>query len=536
LHHHHRQRAPRGGDQPQARQRGKNRRSRPPPRRALRDRARFHPVQRLQAVRRAQRPGARRKGHYRQRLPLLRTAHRTPQARPPRIPAAGAPARQPHPATGRALHDLGGRQHRDHRVLRQRQLRRRPRCRRLLRLRHLGQGLELRSGDLGRGRLQRQGPGAGGRRGLLLPARHRRPHPLYRPGAGGSLRGHRQPAAHLLHPRRRRPGTHAMTAPVRTLRHALILLALLWAGAANALLMMSEAKEQEIGKTLYDQITAEMPIYPDQKVTDYVNTLGQKLVAHSDKPEGKFTFTVIDNGDINAFATPGGYIYIHRGLLAYLRSEAQLAAVLAHEIAHVTARHSARQQRAQTGSNVAAGLLAILSRSGEVGEATALWGAATVRGYGREMELEADGLGAQTMARAGYDRNAIIEVLGMLKDHERFEKQRAREAGREPQTYHGLFATHPRNDRRLAEIVASGATQSGGERGEIPFRIATDGLVWGRNTQSTPERENRYIDRDRAFRIDHPPGWTLSRTASGLTATAPGSGDGFTLEILPRTV
>lgn len=327
-----------------------------------------------------------------------------------------------------------------------------------------------------------------------------------------------------------------MTAPVRTLRHALILLALLWAGAANALLMMSEAKEQEIGKTLYDQITAEMPIYPDQKVTDYVNTLGQKLVAHSDKPEGKFTFTVIDNGDINAFATPGGYIYIHRGLLAYLRSEAQLAAVLAHEIAHVTARHSARQQRAQTGSNVAAGLLAILSRSGEVGEATALWGAATVRGYGREMELEADGLGAQTMARAGYDRNAIIEVLGMLKDHERFEKQRAREAGREPQTYHGLFATHPRNDRRLAEIVASGATQSGGERGEIPFRIATDGLVWGRNTQSTPERENRYIDRDRAFRIDHPPGWTLSRTASGLTATAHGSGDGFTLEILPRTV
>src|SRR5690606_41620585 len=83
------------------------------------------------------------------------------------------------------------------------------------------------------------------------------------------------------------------------------------------------------------------------------------------------------------------------------------------------------------------------------------------------MELEADGLGAQTMARAGYDRNAIIEVLGMLKDHERFEKQRAREAGREPQTYHGLFATHPRNDLRQAAILACGATPICGYRGEI---------------------------------------------------------------------
>src|SRR5690606_19871498 len=101
------------------------------------------------------------------------------------------------------------------------------------------------------------------------------------------------------------------------------------------------------------------------------------------------------------------------------------------EIAHVTARHASRQQRAQTTSNVAAGLLAILSRSGEVGEATALWGAATVRGYGRDMELEADGIGAQTMAKAGYDSSAIIEVLSLLKDHERFEKQRARDAGRE---------------------------------------------------------------------------------------------------------
>ncbi len=317
----------------------------------------------------------------------------------------------------------------------------------------------------------------------------------------------------------------------------LLWLGLLLAGAdCHALLMMSEAKEREIGKEIHAKITAEMPLYQDAKVVAYVTGVGQRLAAHSDSPAASFTFTVIDNPDINAFATPGGYIYIHRGLLTYLRSEAQLAAVLAHEIAHVTARHAARQQRAQTGSNVAAGLLAILSRSGEVGEATALWGAATVRGYGRDMELEADGIGARTMARAGYAPDAIVEVLSLLKDHERLEKQRARDAGREPRTYHGLFATHPRNDQRLAEAIASGGTGGGGEKGEVPFRIATDKLVWGQNFQASPERENRYVDSSLAFRFDHPPGWTLNPSGKLVTATAPDSTDGFTLEVKPRTV
>lgn len=303
----------------------------------------------------------------------------------------------------------------------------------------------------------------------------------------------------------------------------------------HAQLTMSQARERQIGKDIHERILAEMPIYQDAKVVDYVNAVGQRLVASSDRPDGEFTFTVIDSQDINAFATPGGYIYIHRGLLGYLRDEAQLAAVLAHEIAHVTARHAARQQRAQTSSNIAAGVLAILSRSGEVGEATALWGAATVRGYGRDMELEADGIGARAMVRAGYDRDAIIEVLSLLKDHERFEKQRARDAGREARTYHGLFATHPRNDRRLAEIIASGGEQKGGERGEIAFRVAMDQLIWGQNHQPPPQRENRFIDDDLAYRFDHPEGWTFAHAGSLVVGTAPAGEEGLTLEILPRT-
>src|SRR5690606_845564 len=146
-----------------------------------------------------------------------------------------------------------------------------------------------------------------------------------------------------------------MTSTVRRLvigSRQLLLVSLLFAStASHALLMLSAAKEQEIGQEIHARILTEMALYEDPKVVDYVRQVGNKLVAHSDSPQTTFTFTVIDDPEINAFATPGGYIYIHRGLLGYLRSEAQLAAVLAHEIAHVTARHASRQQRAQTTSN-----------------------------------------------------------------------------------------------------------------------------------------------------------------------------------------
>lgn len=326
-------------------------------------------------------------------------------------------------------------------------------------------------------------------------------------------------------------------APRMTRTLAGMLLAVLLASAlpVQAQLGLSQGKEEKIGEEIYRQILAEMPIYQDPGVVDYVNAVGRRLVASSDRPDGNFTFTVIDNPDINAFATPGGYIYIHRGLLGYLRSEAQLAAVLAHEIAHVTARHAARQKRAQTGTNIAAGVLAILSRSGEVGEATALWGAATVRGYGRDMELEADAIGATTMARAGYDRSAIIEVLSLLKDHERFEKQRARDAGREARTYHGLFATHPRNDQRLAEVIASAGNERGGERGETSYRMAMHNLVWGHNSLPATEPDNRFSDDDLGFRFDHPQGWAFAREGNRVRGTTPGGDEGLTLEIVPRT-
>ena len=177
---------------------------------------------------------------------------------------------------------------------------------------------------------------------------------------------------------------------------------------------MSEKKEAEIGKKMYDDILAKMRTYDNPKVVEYVRRIGESLAANSDRPDIDYTFTVLDSPDINAFATPGGYIYVNRGLLAYLDSEAELAGVLAHEIAHVTERHASRQDWMGKGSSVASAVVGILAAistgSGAVGgvtqDAANMAGTAMVRGYGRDMELEADSEGARFMHKTGYDPQA----------------------------------------------------------------------------------------------------------------------------------
>jgi predicted Zn-dependent protease len=255
------------------------------------------------------------------------------------------------------------------------------------------------------------------------------------------------------------------------------------------LVFMSEDKEINIGKELHQKIMESMPIYQDPQLQAYVNRIGQTLAKNGDRPALDYTFTIIDSPDINAFALPGGYIYINRGLMAYLDSEAQLAAVIAHEIGHVTARHAVKQDTARKSSGAVTVLSVLTTGSGMVGDVTHLWGTAAVMGYGRDMELEADSLGAEYLYSSGYSPNAMIEVIGVLKDHERFARRMARETGQKrPATYHGVFSTHPRNDERLKEVVGKAGHLSkkhnpnpAGVDHHAAFREATEGLLYGTN-------------------------------------------------------
>ncbi len=290
--------------------------------------------------------------------------------------------------------------------------------------------------------------------------------------------------------------------------------------------VMTQGREISIGEEMHQQIIEQGGSYDDPELQAYVNRVGQQLVKNSDRPELAFTFTVIDSPDINAFATPGGFIYINRGLLAYLDNEAELAGVLSHEIGHVTARHAARQQTASVTNQVVATTAYILTGSGDLADASSMYGTELVRGYGREHELEADGLGAKYMYQTGYDPEALLEVIGVLKDQEQFQRVKAKSSGKPVGSYHGLYATHPRNDQRLQTVIRTAGDLTTGEttvdNPEVPgeFRQHIDGLVWGPSVAGE-RAENRYFHNKLGFTFEHPPGWQVHATAREIIASAP---------------
>jgi predicted Zn-dependent protease len=286
---------------------------------------------------------------------------------------------------------------------------------------------------------------------------------------------------------------------------------------------MTQGKEVTIGEEMHEKMMAEGAAYDDPELQAYVTRIGQRLVDNSDEPDMKFTFTVIDSPDINAFATPGGFIYVNRGLLAYLDNEAELAGVMAHEIGHITARHAARQQTANITNQVLATTAYILTGSGDLAEASSMYGTELVRGYGRDHELEADGLGAEYMHKAGYDTGALLEVIGVLKDQEQFQRVRAKSAGKPTGTYHGLYATHPRNDQRLKTVIGKAGELEVDDQLEDPaipgeFRRHLEGLSWGASSQRA---KNRYFHNKLGFSFAHPEGWTVQTGSRAIIASAP---------------
>ncbi|CAM3663201.1 M48 family metalloprotease [Ectopseudomonas alcaliphila] len=289
--------------------------------------------------------------------------------------------------------------------------------------------------------------------------------------------------------------------------------------------MMSERQELDLGARYNQEILKQYPRYEDAKLQAYIQRVGERVARSSHRNQLKYVFTLVDSPDVNAFALPGGYIYIHRGLLAYLNSEAELAAVLGHEVGHVTARHSVRQQSQSTAWGLLGQAAAIGTGVGAVGDLTSAMGNAFVRGYGRDMELEADGLGAQYLARGGYDPQAMIEVVKVLKGQEDFAREQAAKRGEAPATggYHGLFDTHPDNDRRLQEVIGPARALAGGnqEVGRDNFLQMLDGLVFGDSAASGIRRGRNFYHGELDFTLSYPQGWQLVNRPDVLIGHTP---------------
>ena len=186
-------------------------------------------------------------------------------------------------------------------------------------------------------------------------------------------------------------------------------------------------------------------IFNNKELNDYFQKLGESIAKESHRPKLKWTFTLIDDPTFNAFATPGGYVYMYRGMLNYFNSEAEFAGVIGHEIAHITARHAVRGMSTAQVSGLLLGLLQANVPGGQLtGNAFNLVNMVINRGYSRKFELEADQLGEEYLDRLDYDPSAMSAFLKTLKYSDELETKIAKIEDREPNIgYHGIFSTHP---------------------------------------------------------------------------------------------
>jgi len=294
------------------------------------------------------------------------------------------------------------------------------------------------------------------------------------------------------------------------------------------LVLLSENDEIALGRNTNMEVLKQYSVYKDPALQKYVHDVGTKLAIKSHRNNLIYRFTVLDSKEVNAFALPGGYIYITRGLMAYLNSEAELAAVLGHEIGHVTARHSVRQYSANQLANIGAiiGSLFIPGMTEASNQLIQIFGTTLLRGYGREHELEADRLGAEYLARTNYNPRAMLDVIGVLKNQEVFEKEQARSEGREPRIYHGVFSTHPDNDKRLHEVIetAQSLTDAGTTNfvGHEEYMSLMDNMVFGDSPQDGILRGRNFFHEELGISINFPQKWIVTNHPDRILLTSPG--------------
>jgi predicted Zn-dependent protease len=284
---------------------------------------------------------------------------------------------------------------------------------------------------------------------------------------------------------------------------------------------LSPEQEKQIGEQQHPLILQQFGgEYPDPELQAYVDRIGNELAAASDLPDTEFTFTLLDSDVPNAFALPGGYVYITRGLLALAENEAEIAGVLGHEIGHVTGRHAAQRQTRATGAGLAAtlGTIAAAIFGGEMAgqlarQAAGLGAQAYVASYSREQELEADQLGIRYLAGAGYEPRAMASFLEKLDEQSELEQ---RLAGGEGDPGLSWFATHPRTLDRVERAIEEIGGGGGGRVGRDEYLAAIDGLVYGENPAQGVVRGREFIHPDLGFAFEAPQGFQLANTPQAV--------------------
>ena len=311
--------------------------------------------------------------------------------------------------------------------------------------------------------------------------------------------------------------------------------------------VMSEAAEIAEGRKSHGQVLQEYGVLKNPRVQAYVNDIGQRLAKQSQRANLQWTFTVLDSPEINAFALPGGYVYITRGIMVYLDNEADLAGVMGHEIGHVTARHGAqratRQQDAGLGVLAASVLGAVLESQGIGGagqmasDLSQTVAAGYISRYGREQELQADGLGAEYLSRIRFDPRNMVDVINVLKNQERFAADLARAQGRPVPQQNSWLSSHPSNDQRLDNITQLAAQYKTGaaynDEGRARYQQMLEGMAFGESAEQGLTRGRHFYHTGLGFALTASDGWRIQNEADQITLVNSAGDAGLVVKMAP---
>ena len=312
------------------------------------------------------------------------------------------------------------------------------------------------------------------------------------------------------------------------LRMSILLALMAWIAACatnpvtgrRELSFMSEAQEISIANESESQIKEEMGVYNDPELQRYVSEIGWRMAKISERSHLPWRFTVVDVPAVNAFAVPGGAIYVTRGIMPFLDNEAELAGVIGHEIGHVTARHSAQQYTRQIlGQGGLIGLGIFVPAARPFGDLSAQALGVLFLRYGRDDELQADQLGAGYEAKLGWDPAGVPAFLSTLG--------RLDEAAGDRRGVPNRLSTHPDPLSRVNDIqptvqqlkAAGGSFSTNREA----FVQRIDGIVYGDNPEQGIARGSAFLHPVLRFRIDFPERWEIANSPQQVVAKAPGA-------------
>jgi predicted Zn-dependent protease len=279
--------------------------------------------------------------------------------------------------------------------------------------------------------------------------------------------------------------------------------------------LISEQQEIAMGQEADQQVQQQLGLYPDRELQEYVNRVGQKLAAASERPNLPWTFRVVDDPVVNAFALPGGHIFVTRGLLTHLTSEAELASVIGHEIGHVTARHSVEQmskaQLAQIG--LIAGMIVKPELANYADLATQGLQLMFLK-FSRDDERQADDLGLRYMYQQNYDPREMPQVFETLR---RVSSQQGN--GRIP----GWLLTHPTEEERIRTISSKVAKLDASNRtvNREGYVSKLDNVIFGQNPREGYFVGNTFIQPELGIQITFPQGWKTSNEKQAVGAISP---------------